>query len=314
MVDLENFDEAFDEGLKSVKSLGGRERGATLINLCQMPKKPTEKRPNTVGKAAIIPILDKGLHPIHKVGGVISTTVEVENPDFNPDDKDSPEFFWRTYQALPPESYTCPLTKQEADLVKELYELAQDYGDTFSQFGASRKDLYFMKAYMIKLSSEVSGSLYTNLEEPVVLQHASRRFPKAYQDMCDTNDEWGKDWRRKLFLPDGDINNFAICSTSKEDVGYQVKFELKTDIKTGRSVDLAKVKEWMDFDINTIGIDTTYVDIERIKEAIKNINAAWDRSESGSTAALDQGISSPTALTEAQPTAAPASDEGMLVL
>lgn len=307
---FENFDDAFDEGLKSVKSLSGRGSGATIINLCQMPKKPSEKKPNTVGKAAIIPVLDKGLHPIHKVGGVISTTVEVENPDFNPDDKDSPEFFWRTYQAIPADSYTCPVTPQEKALIDELYSLAEDYGNTFSQFGASKKDLFFMKAYMIKLNSEVSGSLFTNLEEPVVLQHTSRRFPKAYKDMCDTNDEWGKDWRRKLFLPDGDVTNFAICSTTKEDVGYQVKFELKTDCKTGRSVDLAKVKSWMDFDINTLGIDTTFVDVDRIKEAIKNINAAWDRSEAESGAALDKGISSATAGVGETPVA----EDGVLVL
>lgn len=304
-IDFDNFDKEFDQGLNSVKSLGGREKGLTIINLCQMPKKPTEKRPNTVGKAAIVPILDKGLHPIHKVGGVISTTVQIENPDYDPADPNSPEFYWRTYQAIPVESYTCPLTDTEKDLVNELYYLAQDYGDNFSEYGAKKQDLYFMKAYMIKLNSAVSGVLFANLEEPVVLQHTSRRFPKAYTDMCNTNDEWGKEWRRKLFIPDGQITNFAVCSTSKEDVGYQVKFEYQSNIDTGRNVDLAKLKDWMNYDINTLGIDTTFVDVERIKEAIKAINDAWDRSEGTATNALDAGIQSPTQPTAQQTQAQP---------
>jgi hypothetical protein len=319
-LDLETFDKQFDAGLNSVKSLGGREKGLTIINLCQKPNKPTEKRPNTLGKAAIVPILDKGMHPIHKVAGVISTTVQVENPDFNPDDPDSPEFYWRTYTAIPVDSYSCPLTDQEKDLVNELYGLSQDYGATFSQYGAKVQDLFFMKAYMIKLNSAVSGALFTNLEEPVILQHSSRRFPKAYTDMCNTNDEWGHEWRKQLFIPDGLVKNFAVCSTVKEDVGYQVKFEYQSNIDTGRNIDLAKLKEWMNFDINTIGVDTTFCDVERIKEAIANINKAWDRAEGKATESLDSGIQSPTQAApaaQAQPTAQPAanvSTDGVLTL
>lgn len=293
-IDFEHFDDQFDQGLNSVKSIGGNGNRLTVINLCQKPNKPTEKRPNTIGKAAIVPILDKSLHPIHKVAGVITTTVQVENPDFNADDPNSPEFYWRTYTAIPADSYTCPLTEAERNLVNELYYLSNDYGDTFGQYGAKKQDLYFMKAYMIKLNSQVSGSLFTDLEEPVVLQHSSRRFPKAYTDMCSTNDEWGKEWRRNLFLPDGEITNFVVCTTTKEDVGYQVKFEYQNGIKTGRTIEMAKLKEWMNFDSNQIGFDTTFVDIDRIKEAIENINKAWDRTESKASDALDNGIQSPT--------------------
>lgn len=312
-LDLETFDKEFDSSLNSVKSLGGRGKSTQIINLCQAPKKPTEKKPNTIGKIAIVPILDKGLHPIHKVAGVITTTVKVKNPDYNPDDENSQEYFWRTYMAAPADSYTCPLTPVEKDLINELYDLSADYGATFSQYGAKKQNLFFMKAFVIKLNSAVSGILYDSLEEPVILQHSSSRFPSAYTDMCNTNDEWGHEWRKQLFVPDGEIANFAVCSTVKEDVGYQVKFEYQSNIKTGRNVDRAKLLTWMDFDINTIGFDTTFVDVDRIKEAIANINAEWDRAEASSTNALDGGISSPTAQSS-QPAAAAPSADGVLTL
>jgi len=278
-MDMEEFEKAFDKGLDEASAMGKKATRSTIINLCQAPKKPTDKRPSHLGKLAFVPILDNSFSAIHKVEGVETCTVPVINTEWNESDPNSPQYYWRTYTAIPDYAYKCPLTESERERIKGLYDLIKDYNNTFGTYGNSVKTVYFMKAFIIKLNSKVSGNLYEDIAEPVIIQHSSSEFPKSFTEMIKTQDEWGKEWRKKLFLPDGDITNVVVCTTSRKDIGYNVTFDYMKDVATGKNIPRATLEKWMDFDKETIGIDVTVADMTQIQNAVDAINADWDRKE-----------------------------------
>lgn len=305
-VDLSNFDNQFDNGISEVSSMkNSGYKSETIIDLCRAPKKPTQKNPNTLGRLAFVPILDRNMRAIHKVEGVMEVTCPIPNPDYDPNDPNSYESFWRTVRYIPGYNYKQPLTPAEEAKLNELKNLIIEYNDNFGQYALSEKKLHYMKAFVVKLASDVSGTIYTDLNEPVVILHKSSRIPEAYESMCKANDEFGKEWRRQVFLPEGAIQNVVVLSTAKADIGYNVKFEVMKGVNTGKTVEPGKIAEWMDYDIDTLGEDLTKFNVKDVQDAIDLINSSWNYQDGTNAAHLASGVTSPSegGTTQAQPAA-----------
>lgn len=291
-VNLDNFDNAFDSGLNEVHGMTSNRSYDKIIDLCRNPKKPSKNNPITLGKLAFVPIADKNIKVIHSIEGVLELMVPVQNPDYDPSDPNSQSTFWRTIQYIPEYNYNSPITPAEKEKLDELRNEMLDYAEDFSQYALNPKKLFFMKGLVVKLQNTAGENLYTDLVEPAIIEHKSAKFPKAWEDLCGVQDGWGKQWRKDLMLQKGDVKNVVVVDTQKADIGYNVGFSYMQNVQSGKVIPADKLEEWMDYDINTIGIDTTKFSIQDIDSAIMTIKKARAINENSATSNLDNGIQS----------------------
>lgn len=287
MVSLDNFDESFDIGVNNVQAMSAPTTKSDIINLCKTKADKNNKYPATLGIASFVPILDRTMNPIHSLSNVMELTVPVPNESYDPNDPNSKKAFWTTFTYIPEENYRCPLTEEEKKALDGLATAMYEYNDAYGKYDLGKKSLYFMKAFLIRIKSDSAGPIYTDYQEPVVLRHTSNAFPSAYSSLIkDTDDTRGsKEWRRAVFLPDGEIRNFITCTTRNKPngaIGYNVTCGVINDASTGKAVSREKLKEWMDFDINTIGFDTSKFDVHGVRYMTDQIYAALDYMDSQS--------------------------------
>lgn len=289
MVSLENFDDAFDIGVNNVKAMVSSGPKSDIVNLCKTKADKNNKYPATLGVASFVPILDRNMEAIHSIHDAIEITVPVPNESYDPNDPNSKRAYWTTFVYIPESNYKVPLTDEEKKANDALKQAMYDYNDAYGRYELRGKPLYFMKAFLIRIKSDSAGPIYTDYTEPVILRHTSMAFPDAYQNTVkDMDDNMGsKEWRRKVYLPDGDVHDFMTCTTRPKPngaIGYNVSCAIINGANSGKSVSREKLKEWMDYDIYSIGLDTTHFDLHGVKYAADNIYAALDYMDSQSGA------------------------------
>lgn len=281
MVNLEKFDDSFDIGINNVKAMTASSPKSDTINLCKSKADKNNKYPATLGVASFVPILDRNMEAIHAVKDILEVSVPVPNESYDPNDENSKPAYWTTFNYIPDFNYKVPLTEEEKKANDALKQAIFEYHDSYGKYDLRPKPIFFMKALLVRIKSDTAGPIYTDYSEPVILRHSSAAFPDAYasaiKDFDDTKNS--KEWRRKVFLPDGDINDFIVCTTRPKPngaIGYNVSCSVIMDAKSGKSCSREKLKEYMDYDIASIGIDTTHFDLHGVKYAIDNIYAAID--------------------------------------
>jgi len=298
MENQQDFDSAFDAGLSETAAMGRKYQRQDIINLCKAKSDKNKKYPATLGRALFVPVLDNRFRSIHHLKDVLELSIPVYNDKFDPNNPESgPEYYFTTIPYIAPENYTVPLTPSEKESLEKLKDLMYEYNDSFGKYDLAPKNIFFMKAILRKVVSELEGTIYDNtFKEPIVIRHTSKAFPAGFNSMCKTNDETrGKEWRRECFLQKGVVKNIVSCTTTKKDVGYNVVFEYLPSVNTGLSITDEQLKDWMDFDVDDLGWTTREFDKAQVDTWCNQINSAFDITEERADNDLSEGISSPQA-------------------
>lgn len=209
-IDFEKFNKAYESNKNELSKYSTGSGDNSEINLCIAKDSKNGKIKRTLGRAVLIPILDKEYNFIHAIKGYSEEWLPIPNKDHldDPNNPDIDPVLYTKVVYVKDESYSIPLTDTDKELNAKLFELMQEYhwefNSTYSDDVKVSNKFYFRG--LLQYIRTDNGLIHDSRKTvPSTLVHTSSNFPKAYLAMCnDFDQEYGSKWKEKLFFGDKD--------------------------------------------------------------------------------------------------------------